>query len=57
MTQLELSTEERTTLADVLESYLSDLSYEISNTDSLDYRNGLKDKAAILRKILSELQA
>lgn len=55
--QLDLSLEEHEVLSDTLRSYLSDLSYEIGNTDSLDFRNELKRKAAALKGILSRLQA
>ena len=42
MTHLELSREDAEALAAVIESTLSDLRYEISNTDSLDFRETLK---------------
>jgi len=56
MTQLELSVEEREVLADTLQIYLSNLSYEIANTDSMDFREGLKHKREILDNIQSMLQ-
>jgi len=56
MTQLELSVEEREVLADTLQIYLSNLSYEIANTDSMDFREGLKHKREILNNIQSMLQ-
>ena len=56
MTQLKLSAEERDVLADTLEGYLSNLSYEIADTDSKDFRDGLKHKREILQNILSMLQ-
>lgn len=55
--QLDLSFEEQEILSETLTSYLSDLSYEIGNTDSLDYRKALKHRASILKRILSTLQA
>ena len=36
-------------------NYLSDLSYEIADTDSLDFRNELKAKRAVLEKIQQAL--
>ena len=51
MVHLELSPTEAEILRMVLESYLSDLRMEIADTDSLDYRKGLKDRKAVLRKI------
>jgi hypothetical protein len=56
MTKLELSVEERDVLTDTLQIYLSNLSYEIANTDSMDFRDGLKHKREILSNILSMLQ-
>lgn len=55
--QLDLSLEERQVLTETLISYLSDLSYEIGNTDSFDFRTELKRKASILKGILSAMQA
>jgi ElaB/YqjD/DUF883 family membrane-anchored ribosome-binding protein len=40
--RLELSDDEVKGLRDTLESVLRDLSYEIANTDSLEYRENLK---------------
>ena len=56
MTTLDMSDEERTLLADVVEGYLSELRMEISDTDSQDYRKMLKDRKDVLLKILSVLQ-
>jgi len=55
MVHLDLSDEEASVLHAALESYLSDLRYEIGNTDSLDYRNDLKAKKAVLRKVADAL--
>ena len=55
--QLELSQEEREVLADALSSYVSNLRYEISDTDNYDYRSGLKAREETLNKILSALQS
>ena len=56
MPHIELTEDEIKTLAEMLESAVSDLGYEIANTDSLDYRDGLKDKKAGLTAILKRLQ-
>jgi len=56
MIHLSLDIEERETLINVLESYSSDLRYEIADTDSLDYRNELKKKEAMLAKLLTTLK-
>jgi hypothetical protein len=55
MIQLDLTTEEQQILAEVLESYLSDLRYEIANTDSQDFRDKLKHRKEVLQKALKEL--
>jgi hypothetical protein len=43
--------EERETLSAILENEISDLSMEISHTDSLDFRTLLKHKKAVLTKV------
>ena len=57
MTTVNMTDEERTLLADVIEGYLSELRMEIGDTDSKDYREMLKDRKDILLKILSILQS
>lgn len=54
---IRLTTEQRTALIDALESALKDLSYEISDTDSHDFREGLKAKRDLLNGIMQQLQA
>ncbi len=56
MIQLELSDSEKSHLIEALESYLSDLRYEIADTDSLDFREKLKEKKAALEKALAALK-
>ncbi len=55
MVHLDLTDKEMTILDEVLESYLSDLRYEIGNTDNLDFRNMLKERKAVLRKLANIL--
>jgi len=55
MVHLDLTDKETTILDEALESYLSDLRYEIGNTDSLDFRNMLKERKAVLRKLANIL--
>ncbi len=43
-------------LAEALDSYLSDLGMEITDTDSMDYREKLKSKRTVIQKILKELR-
>ena len=56
MIHLDLDATERNTLMETLESYLSDLSYEIADTDSYDYREQLKAKRGVLNKILQAVK-
>lgn len=56
MTTLELSQDENEILIEMLTSAVSELGYEIANTDSLDYRNGLKAKKAAASAILDRLR-
>ena len=57
MIRLELSNDQAETLAAVLDSQLSDLRYEIANTDSLDFRETLKLKKAVLMHVVEQLRA
>ncbi len=57
MIQLDLNPQEKEYLIEALESYLSDLRYEIADTDSMDFREQLKAKKAALEKVLAALQA
>ncbi len=56
MIHLDLDAKERTTLMEVLESYLSDLSYEIADTDRFEFREQLKAKRDVLNKILGTVK-
>jgi hypothetical protein len=55
MITLELTEHERGVLVEAIESYLSDLRMEISDTDSMDYREMLKARKDILGGILEHL--
>jgi hypothetical protein len=55
MIVLNLSEHEREILAQVLKSYLSDLRMEIADTDSYEFREGLKARKAVLMKVLEGL--
>lgn len=55
MPNLELTEDEMKTLAEMLESAVSDLGYEIANTDAKDYRDGLKSKKTTASAILERL--
>jgi hypothetical protein len=56
MIHLDLDALEQKTLMETLESYLSDLSYEIADTDQFDFREQLKAKRQVLSKILSAVK-
>jgi hypothetical protein len=55
MIELDLTEQERVTLADVLEGCLSDLRMEISDTENKDYREMLKSRKQTLLKVLTTL--
>ncbi|HHH35435.1 MAG TPA: hypothetical protein ENK48_01235 [Gammaproteobacteria bacterium] len=56
MIHLDLTTEEQEVLKSTLESYLSDLRYEIADTDAHDFREQLKARKAVLEKILDAVR-
>jgi len=56
MIHLDLDEQERQILDETLQSYLADLSYEIADTDTPDYRDRLKARRAVLIKIKEALQ-
>ena len=53
--QLNLTIEEAQILNEVLTGYLSDLRFEIANTDSGFFREGLKEREAFLKRIVEDL--
>ena len=55
MIHLELTKEEKEMLIDILENDLSDLRMEITDTDSLDFREMLKKQKEVLKKVLETL--
>jgi len=57
MIRLELTEHQKAILVDAIESYLSDLRMEISDTDSMDYREMLKNRKEVLGQILENLGA
>ena len=56
MIQLDLTKEEKDILTEILENDLSDLRMEITDTDSLDFREMLKKQKEVLKKVLETLQ-
>jgi hypothetical protein len=55
--ELNLSEEDINTLIAVLESYVSDLSMEIADTDTMDYRDKLKSKRISIHKALDQIKS
>lgn len=56
MFELKLNEDEAEVLLSTLETELSDLSYEISNTDEKDFREQIKTRRQILETIRDNLQ-
>jgi hypothetical protein len=56
MIHIDLDTTERSILIQTLESYLSDMSVEIADTDSMEFRNQLKATRDVLKKILDAVK-
>jgi len=56
MIQLDLTKEEKDILTEILENDLSDLRMEITDTDSLDFREKLKKQKEVLKKVLETLR-
>jgi hypothetical protein len=54
-TELKLDKEDAEILQQVLEAYLSELRFEISNTDSFDYRSGLHQQEDRIKRMLATL--
>ncbi len=57
MIHLDLDESEKRVLSDTLKSYLSDLSYEIADTDKMSFREELKHKREILQKVLEAIES
>lgn len=55
MINVELDAREVAILIDVLKSAISDLRMEISGTDLLDVRDGLRERKEVLIKVLESL--
>lgn len=55
--ELKLDKEDAEILQQVLEAYLSELRFEISNTDSFDYRSGLHKQEDRIKWMLATLNS
>jgi hypothetical protein len=53
---IQLADEEAEVLRSVLEEYISELRMEVANTDSMDFREGLKRKEEILKRLAGQLR-
>ena len=51
MIHIDLNDDEKKILLETLESYLGNLSYEIADTDRMEFREQLKARRAVLQKI------
>jgi hypothetical protein len=56
MIHIDLDDQEKEILDETLKSYLSDLNYEIADTDAQEYRDQLKARRAVLEKIKTALE-
>ncbi|NBC18313.1 MAG: hypothetical protein GVY18_13460 [Bacteroidetes bacterium] len=56
MIQLDLTPDEREIMTTVLKSYLSDLRMEIANTDRKAFRDMLKERKQVIRKVLDAIR-
>ncbi len=57
MIQLSITPEEGKRLGEMLAEVLSELGYEIANTDSHDFRIQLREKQSLLKRVVGELGA
>lgn len=57
MIQLDLNPAEKEILAGALDDYLSDLRMEIADTDSHDFKEGLKERKQVIVKVLEKIRA
>jgi hypothetical protein len=53
MLHIDLTLDERTLMEEMLDAYLTDLRGEISATHSHEYKEGLKQREVLLRKIIA----
>lgn len=55
MVRIELTEGDAERLRELCEAQLSDLRMEIAGTDSMEFREGLKQDAGLLRSVLEQL--
>lgn len=56
MLRIELTTDEVSTLQEVITSYVSDLRVEVARTDRMELREALKAREALLKGLLTRLE-
>ena len=56
MVQLKITEEERELLMEILENDISDLRMEIADTDRREYREMLKNREVLMKKIQQKLE-
>ncbi len=56
MATVELDKKELEVLKEILWSYLGDLRFEIADTDSKDWRDYLKDKEEVIKRVIPKLE-
>ena len=56
MIELLLTDEERLLLVEMLDNGISELRMEISNTDRIDYKEMLKNRENLMKKLYAALQ-
>ena len=57
MINLELTDQEADALSDILMYYNSELHTEIAHTDRREFRSSLKDREALVKRLLERLSA
>ena len=56
MLHLEMTDEEHQLLTNMLDEYLSDLRMEIADTDSLEYKEGLRHRKQVAQQLSEKLR-
>lgn len=56
MIRIELTQEEHDLLIEVLDEFLSDLRMEIADTDSVDYKDGLRHEKAVIIDLIAKIK-
>lgn len=55
MTRIDLNPDEAGMLKEVLESYLSDLRMEIGSTENMSFREEMKKREELLKRLIQKL--